>query len=146
MSNFASFNDIAAQFDSLINDNQHADVRIPVSSKHHISLSISRIGLFKTGGIGVKLMSLNKAGALFSTPHHSLVVSKDITIELAINGRHFQYEAHIVQQDTINNLYGIKFEQSLEAIDEYLLEIDIHSRRDENFPKVSSVWLDLVPA
>lgn len=146
MPHFANFNNISAQFDSLINDDQHANVRIPVSSKHQISLSISRIGLFKTGGIAVKLVSLNKAGALFSTSHHSLVVSKDITIELSINGRYFQHQAHIVQQDTINNLYGIKFEQSLETLDEYFSEIDIHSRRDENFPKVSSVWLDLVPA
>lgn len=148
MPHFASFNNISAQFDSLINDNRHADVRIPVSSKHHISASISRIGLFKTGGICVDLVSISKSGALFNTSHHSLLKSlgKDMTIELKLNGRGFEYDAHIVRQDAINNLYGIKFTQSIEAVDAYLASLNIHPHYGLNMQLASSVWLDLVPA
>jgi hypothetical protein len=49
MSHFESFNNISAQFDSLIKNEHRVDVRIPVSGKRHISASITRIGLFKTG-------------------------------------------------------------------------------------------------
>jgi hypothetical protein len=148
MPHFASFNNISAQFDSLISDNQHADVRIPVSSKHPISASISRIGLFKTGGISIDLVSVSKSGALFNTSHHSLLKSlgKDMSIELKLNGRYFEYEANIVRQDAINNLYGIKFTQSVEAVDSYLASLNVHSHYGLNMPLASSVWLDLVPA
>jgi hypothetical protein len=146
MPHFPDFNNMSARMDSLIDDQKRINMRIPVSRKHHISMSISRIGLFKTGGIVVKLVSLNKAGALFSTVHHSLVVSKDITIELSLNGRRFKYNAHIVQQDLINNLYGIKFEQSLEVITDYLEEFKIYPHYDETAPKTSSIWLDLATA
>ena len=149
MPHFASFNNIYAQFDSLIHDNrQHSEIHIPVSSKHYISASISRIGLFKTGGINVELVSINKSGALFSTPHHSLIKSleKDITIELQLSGQHFEYEAHVVRQDSINNLYGIKFTESIEAVDKYLVSLNVHPQHELNmFPDNSSVWLDLVP-
>ncbi len=149
MPHFASFNNISAQFDSLIHDNHHAEIlHIPVSSKHNISASINRIGLFKTGGIDIELVSINKSGALFSTPHHSLIKSleKDITIELQLNGQHFEYEAHVVRQDTINNLYGIKFTESIEAIDTYLASLNVHPQHELNMSPDSSVWLDLVPA
>jgi hypothetical protein len=148
MPHFASFNNISAQFDSLINDNQCAEVRIPVSSKHHISASISRIGLFKTGGISVDLVSISKSGALFNTSHHSLLKSsgKDMSIELMLNGRCFEYEAHIVRQDAINNLYGIKFTQPIKAVDAYLASLNTQPHYGLNMPLTSSVWLDLEPA
>jgi hypothetical protein len=148
MPHFADFHNISAKFDTLIQDNLHSEMRVPVSEKHHISMSITRIGLFKTGGINVELVSISKFGALFNTSHHALLNSQnqDMTIELSLNGKHFKYDAHVVQQDSINNFYGIKFEHSIEAIDDYLTEHCIRPRRAEEFSNISSVWLDLVKA
>ena len=147
MPRFADFHDISAKFDILIQDNVHTEMRVPVSKKHPIFMSIARIGLFKTGGINVELVSISKFGALFITSHHALKSQdKDMTIELSLNGRHFKYDAHVVQQDSINNFYGIKFEHSIEAIDNYLTEHRIHPRCVEEVSNTSSIWLDLVKA
>lgn len=142
----SSFTNMSARFDTLIENEQRVDVRIPISNKHHVFASISRIGLFKTGGITVELVSLSKSGALFSTSHHSLVksLSKTMTIELSLNGKCFKYEAHVVRQDSINNLYGIKFNQSIiDAIENYLIELNIFPHYGLNTPKACSVWLNL---
>jgi hypothetical protein len=125
---------------------RHVGVHLPVSKQQHISISIERIGLFKTGGIDVKLVSINKSGALFSTPHHSLLKSlgKDMTIELSVNGKFFEHEAHIIRQDANNNLYGIKFKQSLEVIEDYLVKLNISSPpQGLNAARSDSVWLNL---
>ena len=154
MSNFTDFTDftdltnVSAKFDELLREEARADVRISVSNKHHILASITRLGLFKTGGIAVELVSLSQSGALFNSAHHSFPKSlgKDVQIEIFLNGKHFEHEARVVRQDTINNLYGIKFTQSLEAIDDYLSEFNIPPRYGINAPRTSSVWLDLAPA
>lgn len=116
MAKFADFHNISARFDTLIRDNTLTKVNIPFPQKPHISMSITRIGLFRTGGIDVNLVSISKFGALFSSTNHILHKPhyKSMMIELILNGKHFEYEAHLVQQDNINNFYGIKFEQSIE--------------------------------
>jgi hypothetical protein len=73
-------------------------------------------------------------------------LNKDISIELQLNGRYFEYEAHIVRKDIINNLYGVKFTQAVDIIDDYLASLNIHPHYGLNMPLASSVWLDLVPA
>ncbi len=133
------------RFNALRGNRQRLGVRLPVSKQQHISVSIERIGLFKTGGINVKLISISKTGALFNTSHHSLFKSlgKDMTIELSLNGKRFEHEAHIIRQDAPNNLYGIKFHQCLEVIDDYLGELNIPSPQGLNAARSDSVWLDL---
>ncbi len=144
----SNFTDMSARFDELLKEDARADVRIPISKKHHIFASITRLGLFKTGGIAIELMSLSRSGALFNSVHHSFPKSlgKNVLIELSLNGKHLEHEACIVRQDTINNLYGIKFSQSLDAIDDYLSELNIPPHYGVHAPRASSVWLDLVPA
>lgn len=148
MSHFASFNNISAQFDSLIKNEHRADVHIPVSSKRHISASITRIGLFKTGGINVELVSMSKSGALFSSTHHSFTllesIGNDMTIELSLDGQCVEYEANMVRQDAINNLYGIKFNEHVEEMDDYLVEFSVSP--DYGFHASHSVWFDLATA
>ncbi len=142
----SSFTNMSARFDTLIGNEQRLDIRIPISNKHHVFVSISRIGLFKTGGINVELVSLSKSGALFSSSHHLFFKSlgKTMTIELSLNGKCFEYEAHVVRQDNINNLYGIKFNQSIvDAIENYLIELNIIPHYGLNTPKACSVWLTL---
>ncbi len=142
----SDFTNMSARFDTLMGNEQRVDVYIPISNKHHVFASISRIGLFKTGGITVELVSLSKSGALFATPHHLFLKSlgKTMTIELSLNGKCFEYEAHVVRQDSINNLYGIKFNQSIiEAIENYLIDLNIFPQYGVNTPKACSVWLNL---
>lgn len=133
------------RFNALRDNRQRLGIRLSVSKQQHISISIERIGLFKTGGINVKLISISKTGALFNTSHHSLLKSlgKDMTIELSVNGKCFEHEAHIIRQDAPNNLYGIKFHQFLEVIDDYLGELNIPSPQGLNVARSDSVWLDL---
>jgi hypothetical protein len=133
---------MSARLDSLINNEKRLRITIPLSHKHHIFMSISHIDLFRTGGISVALVSLSNSGALFSSAHHLFCNSlgKNITIELALNGKHFQFAAHIVQEDVINDLYGIKFEESLQIIDDYLFEFHIHPHH-EYAQKINSIWL-----
>lgn len=145
MPHFADFQNISERFDALIRDEAYKeDMRIPVSNNHNIFMSITRIGLFKTGGIHVELVSISKFGALFSSNHHSLLkcVGKDMTVELSLDGKYFQYEAHIVQQDSINDLYGIKFNQQIESVDNYLKENHINLHSDDTL-RMGSVWLQL---
>lgn len=148
MSKFADFHDISARFDTLIRDNALTKVNVPLSKKHHISMSITRIGLFRTGGIEVNLVSISKFGALFSSTHHSLHKPhcQNMVVELSLNGKCFEFEAHIVQQDNINNFYGIKFEQSFEAIEDYLLEFHLHPYYNDDMLQMGSVWLHLAQA
>lgn len=148
MSNFSDFHNISAQFDKLIRENVHTEMRIPLSKKHRVFMSIARIGLFRTGGIDVELVSISKFGALFNTTHHALLKSqgKDMTVELSLNGKYFEYEAHVVQLDSINNLYGVKFSNLLEAIDDYLAEFHLHPHHNEDILKDGSVWLHLAKA
>lgn len=145
MSKFSDFHNISARLDMLIRDNTNKEMRVPISNKHLIFMSISRIGLFKTGGIAVDLVSISKFGALFTCPHHALHKAKDknLTIELVLNDKRFQYQAHIVSQDNINNFYGIKFEQSVEAIEDYLIEFRLHPYHHENVSDIGAVWLEL---
>ncbi len=148
MPKFSDFNDMSAKFDNLIKrEDSRSDIRISISSKHHIFASITRIGLFKTGGIDVELVSISRSGALFSSAHHSFPKSlgKDLVIELSLNGKDFAHKACVVRKDTINNLYGIKFEQSVEAIDDYLSEFNISPHYGMDTPCACSVWLDLIP-
>lgn len=142
MSHFPDFNNMSARFDSLIQDEKRVQLKIPLSQRHHVFMSISRIDLFKTGGIDVELVSLSKSGALFSSVHHlfSKSFGKNITVNLALNGRHFEYDAHIVQEDAINDLYGIKFDESLHALDDYLREFHIHPHH-EYAHEIGSIWL-----
>ena len=113
MSKFADFHNISARLDTLIRNNTNKGMRVPISNKHLIFMSISRIGLFKTGGIEVDLVSISKFGALFICSHHALHKAKDknLMMELVLNDKRFQYQAHIVSQDDINNktylLFGI---------------------------------------
>jgi hypothetical protein len=148
MPHFESFSNISAKFDSLIKNENRVAVRIPVSEKRHISASITRIGLFKTGGIDVELVSISKSGALFRSTHHSFTLveslGKDMTIELSLDGEFFEYEANIVRQDTINDLYGVKFNQHVEAMDDYLVEFSVSP--DYGFDASHSVWFDLATA
>ncbi|MDD5228209.1 MAG: PilZ domain-containing protein [Methylococcales bacterium] len=133
------------RLNALRDNRRHVGVRLPVSKQQHISVSIERIGLFKTGGIDVELVSISKSGALLNTAHHALLKSlgKDMTIELSLNGKRFEHEAHIIRQDATNNLYGIKFKQSLEVIDDYLFRLNIPFNHALNIPRSNSVWLDL---
>lgn len=149
MPNFSDFNDMSTKFDNLIKkEDSRADIRIPVSRKHHIFASITRVGLFKTGGIAIELVSLSRSGALFNSAHHSFPKSlgKNVIVELSLNGKHSEHSASVVRQDTINNLYGIKFSQSLEAMDDYLSELNIPPHYGVDAPRASSVWLDLIAA
>lgn len=142
----SDFTNMSARLDTLIGQEQRVDIRIPISNKHHIFASITRVGLFKTGGISVELVSINKSGALLCTSHHALRKSlgKTMTIELSLGGKYFEHEAHIVRLDSINNLYGIKFHQSIiEAIENYLVEFNICPHYGVNTPKACSVWLNL---
>jgi hypothetical protein len=147
MSRFTDFHNISAQFDALINTNSNKETRVPISKKHHIFMIISRIDVFKTGGIDVELVSISKHGALFGCNHHALHNAKEknlcIEIELLLNDKCFQYESHIVSQDNINNFHGIKFEQTVEAIEHYLIEYQLHPYYSEEIPKNSAVWLQL---
>lgn len=147
MSKFADFHNISARFDTLIRDNALTKVNMPLSKKHHISMSITRVGLFRTGGIDVNLVSISKFGALFSSTHHALHKPhcQNMVVELMLNGKYFEYEAHIVQQDNINNFYGIKFEQPFEAIEEYLIEFHLHPHSSDSM-QIGSVWLHLAQA
>jgi hypothetical protein len=148
MSKFADFHDISARFDTLIRDNALTKLNVPLSKKHHIAMSITRIGLFRTGGIEVNLVSISKFGALFSSKHHSLHKPhcQNMVVELSLNGKCFEFEAHIVQQDNINNFYGIKFEQPFEAIEDYLLEFHLHPYYNDDMLQMGSVWLHLAQA
>lgn len=142
MSRFKDFNNMSARLDSLIQDEKRLQLKIPLSHRHHVFMSISRIGLFRTGGIDVELVSLSKSGALFSSTHHlfSKALRKNITVNLILNGRQFKYEAHIVQEDAINDLYGIKFDEPLHVLDDYLHEFFIHPHI-EYAQEIGSVWL-----
>lgn len=148
MSKFADFHNISARLDTLIQNNINKEMRVPISNKHLIFMSISRIGLFKTGGIEVDLVSISKFGALFTCAHHALhnAKNKDFTMELVLNDKRFQYQAHIVSQDNINNFYGIKFEQSADVIEDYLIEFRLHPYHQENVSDIGAVWLELAKA
>lgn len=145
MSKFADFHNISARLDTLIRNNTNKGMRVPISNKHLIFMSISRIGLFKTGGIEVDLVSISKFGALFICSHHALHKAKDknLMMELVLNDKRFQYQAHIVSQDDINNFYGIKFEQAVEAIEDYLIEFHLHPYYSDDIPQIGAVWLEL---
>ena len=145
MSRFADFHNISAQFDALIHTNSNKGMRVPISKKYHIFMSISRINLFKTGGIDVNLASISKFGALFSCAHHALHDAKNknlrLEIELLLDDKLFKYEASVVSEDNINNFYGIKFDQVVDAIDHYLIEYHLHPYYKNDISQMEAVWL-----
>lgn len=147
MSQFTDFHNISAQFDALIHANSNKEMYVSVSKKHPIFMSISRIDLFRTGGIDVDLVSISQFGALFRCPHHALHDSKNknlrCEIELLLGDKRFQYEAHIVSEDNINNFYGIKFEQPVEAIVHHLMEYQLHPHYNNDMPQLSTAWLQI---
>lgn len=154
MSYSTNFQNIAIQLDTLIQENTHKRIHISAPKQHCISMSISRIGLFRTGGIDVDLISLSKTGALFHNSHHALHKSQnqDMTIVLSLRDKHFMYEAYVVQVNSTNNLYGIKFNQSVDALDEYLLtqchlcsyfHVKVCPYSHEKVTILEDVWLHL---
>jgi hypothetical protein len=151
MENFKMMSLTNFRLNALANNAKRSDIRISIPKEHPIFASfasIERIGLFNTGGIPVELVSISKHGALLNTAHHSFIKSfgKELTVKLFLNGKCFSYQAVVVRQDAINNLYGIKFSQSVEAIDNYLTELNIYPCYGLSAPTVSSVWLDLESA